>query len=133
MHKMPFFICNHRCAPFSSIYAQFGHTYFENATWNPLENYNHSTANIQQKHKLKIEGQFYNVESAEGVLASHFAAAMQIHTSASVHFPQGQNQELKIHTCDLSSSSRSSDSDMNKDMSTTTAQSTELPTTEGTT
>ncbi|KAH9554863.1 hypothetical protein CY35_08G085300 [Sphagnum magellanicum] len=74
-----------------------------------------------------------NVESAEGVLASHFAAAMQVHTSASVHSSRGQNQELKIHTCDLSSSSRSSESDLNKDMSTTTAESTELPTTESTT
>jgi hypothetical protein len=59
-----------------------------------------------------------NVESAEGVSASHFAAAMQIHTSASVHSSRGQNQELKIHTCDLSSSTRSSESDLNKDMST---------------
>ncbi|KAH9554862.1 hypothetical protein CY35_08G085200 [Sphagnum magellanicum] len=74
-----------------------------------------------------------NVESAEGVSASHFAVDMQVHTSASVHSSRGQNQELKIHTCDLSSSSRSSESDLNKDMSTTTAQSTELPTTEGTT
>jgi serine/threonine protein kinase len=74
-----------------------------------------------------------NVESAEGLLASHFAAAMQVDTSASVHSWRGQNQELKIHTCDLSSSSRSFESDLNKDMSTTTAQSTELPTIEGTT
>ncbi|CAK9234330.1 unnamed protein product [Sphagnum troendelagicum] len=73
-----------------------------------------------------------NVESAEGVSASHFAAAMQVHTSASVHSSRGQNQEPKIHTCDLSSNSRSSESDLNKDMSTTTAQSTELPTTEDT-
>ncbi|CAK9881528.1 unnamed protein product, partial [Sphagnum jensenii] len=71
-----------------------------------------------------------NVERAEGVSASHFAAAMQVHTSASVLSSRGQNQELKIHTCDLSSNSRSSESDLNKDMSTTTAQSTELPTTE---
>jgi len=49
--------------------------------------------------------------------------AMQVHTSASVHSSQVQNQELKIHTCDLSSSSRSSESDLNKDMSTTMAQS----------
>jgi hypothetical protein len=56
-----------------------------------------------------------------------------VHTSASVHSSQGQNQELKIHTCDLSSSSRNSELDLNKDMPTTTAQSTELPTTEGTT
>jgi hypothetical protein len=75
-----------------------------------------------------------HVESAEYVLASHFAAVMQVQTSAVVHSSPGEDQELKIDTCALGSgSSPSSESERKKDTSTTTAHSTELPTTEGTT
>ncbi len=74
------------------------------------------------------------MESAEYVLASHFAAVMQVQTSAVVHSSPGEDQELKIDTCALGSgSSPSSESERKKDTSTTTAHSTELPTTEGTT
>jgi len=74
------------------------------------------------------------VESAEYVLASHFAAVMQVQTSAVVHSSPGEDQELKIDTCALGSgSSPSSESEPKKDTSTTTAHSTELPTTEATT
>ncbi len=74
------------------------------------------------------------MESAEYVLASHFAAVMQVQTSAVVHSSPGEDQELKIDTCALGSgSSPSSESERKKDTSTTTAHSTQLPTTEGTT
>ncbi|CAM6053247.1 unnamed protein product, partial [Sphagnum tenellum] len=75
-----------------------------------------------------------HVESAEYVLASQFAAVMQVQTSAVVHSSPGEDQELKIDTCALGSgSSPSSESERKKDTSTTTAHSTELPITEGTT
>ncbi|CAK9259996.1 unnamed protein product, partial [Sphagnum jensenii] len=75
-----------------------------------------------------------HVESAEYVLASHFAAVMQVQTSAVVHSSPGEDQELKIDTCALGSgSSPSSESERKKETSTTTAHSTELPTTEATT
>jgi len=75
-----------------------------------------------------------HVESAEYVLASHFAAVMQVQTSAVVHSSPGEDQELKIDTCALGSgSSPSSKSKPKKDTSTTTAHSTELPNTEATT
>ncbi|KAH9554879.1 hypothetical protein CY35_08G086400 [Sphagnum magellanicum] len=75
-----------------------------------------------------------HVESAEYVLASHFAAVMQVQTSAVVHSSPGEDQELKIDTCALGSgSSPSSEWEPKKDTSTTTAHSTELPTTEATT
>ncbi len=74
------------------------------------------------------------MESADCVLASHFAAVMQVQTSAVVHSSPGEDQELKIDTCALGSgSSPSSESEPKKDTSTTTAHSTELPTTEATT
>ncbi len=74
------------------------------------------------------------MESAEYVLASHFAAVMQVQTSAVVHSSPGEDQELKIDTCALGSgNSPSSESERKKDTSTTTAHSTELPTTEATT
>ncbi|KAH8945709.1 hypothetical protein BDL97_12G054200 [Sphagnum fallax] len=75
-----------------------------------------------------------HVEGAEYVLASHCAAVMQVQTSAVVHSSPGEDQELKIDTCALGSgSSPSSESGPKKDTSTTTAHSTELPTTEATT
>jgi hypothetical protein len=77
-----------------------------------------------------------HVESAEYVFASHFAAVMQVQTSAVVHSSPGEDQELKVDSCALSSSSSSSPSselEPKKDTSTTTAHSTELPTTEATT
>ncbi|CAK9190151.1 unnamed protein product [Sphagnum troendelagicum] len=75
-----------------------------------------------------------HVESPEYVLASHFAAVTQVQTSAVVHSSPGEDQELKIDTCALGSgSSPSSESKPKKDTSTTTAHSTELPTTEATT
>jgi tRNA A-37 threonylcarbamoyl transferase component Bud32 len=68
------------------------------------------------------------------LLASHFAAVIQVQTPAVVHSSPGEDQELKIDTCALGSgSSRSSESEPKKDTSTTTAHSTELPTTEATT
>jgi len=74
------------------------------------------------------------VESAEYVLASHFAAVMQVQTIAVVHSSPGEDQELKIDTCALGSGgSPSSESVRKKETSTTTAHSTELPTTEATT
>ncbi len=74
------------------------------------------------------------MESAEYVLASHFAAVMQVQTSAVVHSSPGEDQELKIDTCALGSGgSPSSESERKKETSTTTAHSTELPTTEATT
>ncbi len=74
------------------------------------------------------------MESAEYVLASHFAAVMQVQTSAVVHSSPGEDQELKIDTCALGSGSNpSSESERKKETSTTTAHSTELPTTEATT
>jgi len=75
-----------------------------------------------------------HVESAEYVLASHFAAVMQVQTSAGVHSSPGEDQELKIDTCALGSGrSPSSELEPKKDTSTKTAHSTELPTTEATT
>ncbi|KAH9554871.1 hypothetical protein CY35_08G085800 [Sphagnum magellanicum] len=75
-----------------------------------------------------------HVESAGYVLASHFAAVMQVQTSAVVHSSPGEERELMIDTCALGSgSSPSSESEPKKDTSTTTAHSTELPTTEATT
>ncbi|CAK9259422.1 unnamed protein product [Sphagnum jensenii] len=75
-----------------------------------------------------------HMEGAEYVLASHFAAVMQVQTSAVVHSSPGEDQELKIDTCAVGSgSSPSSESEPKKDTSTTTAHSTELPTTEATT
>jgi hypothetical protein len=75
-----------------------------------------------------------HVESAEYVLASHFAAVMQVQTIAVVHSSPGEDQELKIDTCALGSGgSPSSESVRKKETSTTTAHSTELPTTEATT
>jgi len=75
-----------------------------------------------------------HVESAEYVLASHFAAVMQVQTAAVVHSSPGEDQELKIDTCALGSgSSPSSESEPKKETSTTTTHSTELPTTEATT
>jgi hypothetical protein len=83
-----------------------------------------------------------HVESAEYVLASHFAAVMQVQTSAVmqvqtsavVHSSPGEDQELKIDSCALGSgSSPSSEWEPKKETSTTTAHSTELPTTEATT
>jgi len=74
------------------------------------------------------------VESAEYVLASHFAAVMQVQTSAVVHSSPGEEQELKIDSCALGSGgSPSSESERKKETSTTTAHSTELPSTEATT
>jgi len=68
------------------------------------------------------------------VLASHFAAVMQVQTSAVVHSSPGEDQELKIDTCGVGSgSSPRSDLEPKKDTSTTTAHSRELPTTEATT
>jgi hypothetical protein len=75
-----------------------------------------------------------HVESAEDVLASHFAAVMQVQTSAVVHSSPGEDQELKIDTCDLGSgSSPRSELEPKKDTSITIAHSTELPTIEATT
>jgi len=74
------------------------------------------------------------VESAEYVLASHFAAVMQVQTSAVVHSSPVEDQELKIDTCALGSgSSPSSESERKKETATTTAHSTDLPTSEATT
>ncbi|KAH9554870.1 hypothetical protein CY35_08G085800 [Sphagnum magellanicum] len=59
---------------------------------------------------------------------------MQVQTSAVVHSSPGEERELMIDTCALGSgSSPSSESEPKKDTSTTTAHSTELPTTEATT
>jgi serine/threonine protein kinase len=75
-----------------------------------------------------------HVESAEYVLASDFAAVMQVQTSAVVHSSPGEDQELKMDTCALGSgSSPSAELEPKKDTSTTTAHSTELPTTKATT
>jgi len=75
-----------------------------------------------------------HVESAEYVLASDFAAVMQVQTSAVVHSSPGEDQELKIDTCALGSgSSPSFELEPKKDTCSTTADSTELPTTEATT
>ncbi len=75
-----------------------------------------------------------HVESAEYVLASHFAAVMQVQISAVVHSSPGEDQELKIDTCSLGSGrSPSSELEPKKETSTTIAHSTELPTTEATT
>ncbi|CAK9234332.1 unnamed protein product [Sphagnum troendelagicum] len=73
-----------------------------------------------------------HVESAEYVLASHFAAVMQVQTSAVVLSSPGEDQEQKIDTCALGSGPRS-ELEPKKDTSTTTAHSTELPTSEATT
>jgi hypothetical protein len=74
-----------------------------------------------------------HVESAEYVLASDFAAVMQVQTSAVVHSSPGEEQELKIDTCALGSGSSPSSELEPKDTCTTTGHSTELPTTEATT
>ncbi|CAK9235844.1 unnamed protein product [Sphagnum troendelagicum] len=75
-----------------------------------------------------------HVESAEYVLASHFAAVIQVQTSAVVLSSPGEDQERKIDTCALGSGSGPrSELEPKKDTSTTTAHSTELPTTEATT
>jgi len=59
---------------------------------------------------------------------------MQVQTSAVVHSSPGEDQELKIDTCALGGgSSPRSELEPKKDTSTTTAHSTELPTTEATT
>ncbi|CAK9881527.1 unnamed protein product [Sphagnum jensenii] len=75
-----------------------------------------------------------HVESAEYVLASQFAAVMQVQTSAVMLSSPGEDQERKIDTCALGSGSGPrSELEPKKDTSTTTAHSTELPTTEATT
>ncbi|CAM6024969.1 unnamed protein product [Sphagnum balticum] len=90
---------------------------------------------VKEKQKNVVQGEvtFVNIEQpsfialslsphmdctdSKGVgssaLASHFATAMQLPASAVVHSSAGQDQELKIDTCALSSSSSTSKSEPN--------------------